>query len=195
MFSGATSVGQYTIQLARIASYRVVTTTSPKNFELVKALGADAIFDYRDQDIVEKIKEVTGDTLEAGLDTIVEEKTQEICVKAFGKKGGKLVVIQGPRKSVVGLRKDVQVQFEWLVTDQCPSAWLTVMFIVTLIYTCLGKSFSYPWMDYPASEADRLQMVVWMPKITELVRLFVSSILSFASSSMWKRREVLRTCL
>ena len=39
------SVGQYAIQLAKIAGYRVVTTASPRNFELLKSYGADAVFD------------------------------------------------------------------------------------------------------------------------------------------------------
>ena len=37
----------YAIQLAHIAGYKVVTTASPKNHELVKSLGADAVFDVR----------------------------------------------------------------------------------------------------------------------------------------------------
>jgi hypothetical protein len=40
---------------------RVVSTASPKNFDLVKSLGADAVFDYRDSDVVKKIKDWAGD--------------------------------------------------------------------------------------------------------------------------------------
>jgi NADPH:quinone reductase-like Zn-dependent oxidoreductase len=39
----------------------VVSTASPKNFDLVKSLGADAVFDYRDSDVVKKIKDWAGD--------------------------------------------------------------------------------------------------------------------------------------
>jgi NADPH:quinone reductase-like Zn-dependent oxidoreductase len=39
------SVGQFAIQLAHLSGYKVVTTASPYNFELVKSLGADAMFD------------------------------------------------------------------------------------------------------------------------------------------------------
>ena len=37
----------FAIQLAHAAGYKVVTTASPKNHELCKALGADAVFDVR----------------------------------------------------------------------------------------------------------------------------------------------------
>jgi NADPH:quinone reductase-like Zn-dependent oxidoreductase len=36
---------------------KVVTTASPKNFDLLKSLGADAVFDYNDKDTPKKIKE------------------------------------------------------------------------------------------------------------------------------------------
>lgn len=110
IYSGATSVGQFAIQLARYAGYRVVTTASPKNFDLVKSLGADVVFDYRDRDVSAKIREATGDSLEYGLDTISEEKTQHASVNAFGKQGGKLIVILGVRDSAARLRSDVRVQ-------------------------------------------------------------------------------------
>ncbi len=37
----------FAIQLAHIAGYKVVTTASPRNFDLCKSLGADAVFDVR----------------------------------------------------------------------------------------------------------------------------------------------------
>lgn len=37
------SVGMLAIQLAKVAGYKVITTCSPHNFDLVKALGADHV--------------------------------------------------------------------------------------------------------------------------------------------------------
>ncbi|KAK6857046.1 zinc-binding oxidoreductase CipB [Apiospora arundinis] len=50
IWGGSTSVGCNAIQLARAAGYEVVTTCSPRNFGLVKSLGAAAAFDYRNPD-------------------------------------------------------------------------------------------------------------------------------------------------
>ncbi|KAG9717570.1 oxidoreductase, partial [Aureobasidium melanogenum] len=46
VWSGASSVGVNAIQLGVAAGYEVITTASPKNFELVRGLGASKAFDY-----------------------------------------------------------------------------------------------------------------------------------------------------
>jgi NADPH:quinone reductase-like Zn-dependent oxidoreductase len=46
VWGGASSVGCSAIQLAAAAGYRVLTTASPRNFDLVRGLGADLVVDY-----------------------------------------------------------------------------------------------------------------------------------------------------
>ena len=41
------SVGMFAVQLVHAAGYKIVATCSPRNFELVKSFGADAVFDVR----------------------------------------------------------------------------------------------------------------------------------------------------
>lgn len=43
----ASAVGQYAIQLGKIAGLRVATTASPKNHEKLRDLGADYVVDYK----------------------------------------------------------------------------------------------------------------------------------------------------
>jgi NADPH:quinone reductase-like Zn-dependent oxidoreductase len=57
VWAGSTGVGMYAIKLASLLGYRVVTTASPHNFELVKSLGASAVFDYKDPNVSTKIQE------------------------------------------------------------------------------------------------------------------------------------------
>ncbi|VXD07393.1 Zn-dependent oxidoreductase [Sphingomonas sp. T1] len=52
VWGGSTSVGMNAIQLAVAAGYDVVATASPRNFDLLKRLGATEIFDYRSLSIV-----------------------------------------------------------------------------------------------------------------------------------------------
>jgi NADPH:quinone reductase-like Zn-dependent oxidoreductase len=47
--SGASSVGSNAIQLAVAAGYEVYSTASPKNFNLVRRLGATEVYDYHDE--------------------------------------------------------------------------------------------------------------------------------------------------
>jgi NADPH:quinone reductase-like Zn-dependent oxidoreductase len=57
VWGGSTSVGLNAIQLARLAGYTVITTASPKNFDLVRSVGASAAFDYKDPGAVPQIVE------------------------------------------------------------------------------------------------------------------------------------------
>ncbi|KAF8489565.1 hypothetical protein F5888DRAFT_1892883 [Russula emetica] len=66
------------IQFAKLGGLRVLTTACSKNFDLVKGLGADEVFDYRDEGVVEKIRAATGDALNIAIDTISEGKTPEL---------------------------------------------------------------------------------------------------------------------
>lgn len=52
IFGGASSVGMNAVQLARNAGYDVVTTSSAKNFPYLKRLGARAVVDYHERDVV-----------------------------------------------------------------------------------------------------------------------------------------------
>jgi len=151
VYGGSSSVGQYAIQLAHLSGYKVVTTASPRNFELVKSLGADAAFDYKDPEVVQKVKAATGDSIKAALDTISLKDSQEISVKAIAPSGGKLVLLLDPIKEAL-VRDDVEV-------------------IHTLIYTSLGRSFSLgPTSNYPASPEDRAHMAAFLKKVPALIK-------------------------
>lgn len=64
VWGGASSVGAYAIQLAKLSGYRVITTAGPANFDYVKSLGADIVIDYKDgEKAVEEIKKASGGKL------------------------------------------------------------------------------------------------------------------------------------
>ncbi len=55
VWGGSTSVGSNAIQLAVAAGYEVITTSSPRNFDYVKKLGASQVFDYNSKTVVKDI--------------------------------------------------------------------------------------------------------------------------------------------
>ena len=57
VWGGSTSVGSNAIQLAVAAGYEVITTSSPRNFEYVKRLGASQVFDYNSETVVADVIE------------------------------------------------------------------------------------------------------------------------------------------
>ncbi|QRV87251.1 Zinc-binding dehydrogenase [Ceratobasidium sp. AG-Ba] len=146
----------FSTQLAKLSGYKVVTTVSPKNSELLKSLGADVVIDYKAEDVVEQIQKATGNTLKYAHDTVSNATSQAICVKSLapapeGTSPGKVIVVLAPDKTAISLRSDVVVQF-------------------TLVYTSLGRAFGWnPSAQFPASPEDRQGMVSWMPKLEQLV--------------------------
>jgi NADPH:quinone reductase-like Zn-dependent oxidoreductase len=66
IWGGSTSVGTNAIQLAVAAGYDVITTCSPRNFELVKKLGAKEVFDYNSKTVVNDIVLAFKDRTSAG---------------------------------------------------------------------------------------------------------------------------------
>ncbi|WP_424466783.1 zinc-binding alcohol dehydrogenase family protein [Pseudoclavibacter helvolus] len=67
VWGGATAVGGNAIQLARAAGYRVITTASARNHERMRRLGAEAVFDYHDQDVTDRIIKAAQGSAVAGI--------------------------------------------------------------------------------------------------------------------------------
>jgi NADPH:quinone reductase-like Zn-dependent oxidoreductase len=87
--AGSGGVGTFAIQLAKHLGATVATTTSAKNAELVKSLGADVIIDYKTQDF-EKVL--------SGYDLVLNSQDPKTLDKSLGvlKPGGQLISISGP---------------------------------------------------------------------------------------------------
>ena len=67
---GAGAVGNYAIQLAKLNGARVITTVSfDQKAEIAKAAGADHVVNYRTEDVIQRVMDITGG---AGVDRIVE---------------------------------------------------------------------------------------------------------------------------
>ena len=87
--AGSGGVGSFAIQYAKVRGAIVYTTTSTKNVDWVKALGADRVIDYTKEDY----KEVANE-LDIVFDTLGDDYTFE----AFEiiKEGGKVTTLVGP---------------------------------------------------------------------------------------------------
>ena len=87
--AGSGGVGSFAVQYAKAKGAIVYTTTSSTNLDWVKALGADRVIDYKNEDY----KEVA-QNLDIVFDTLGEDYTFE----AFDiiKEGGRVTTIVGP---------------------------------------------------------------------------------------------------
>lgn len=97
IYGGSSSVGLFAIQLAKFAAFNVVAVCSPRNFELVKQHGADAVVDYRDtQAAINEIKKTTSSSLTVAFDCIGEGESTVICIEALEGEGKRRIVSVGP---------------------------------------------------------------------------------------------------
>ena len=87
--AGSGGVGTIAIQLAKHLGAFVATTTSTSNIPLVKALGADVVIDYRQQDFAAVLRDY--DVVLSSLGSDVLHKSLQVL-----KPGGHLISVSGP---------------------------------------------------------------------------------------------------
>ncbi|KAH0538122.1 hypothetical protein FGG08_005284 [Glutinoglossum americanum] len=133
IYGGSTATGTLAIQFAKLSGYTVVTTCSPRNFELVKSLGADAAFDYNDPNCAAEIRKFTSNRLFYVFDCISSDVTGAICANAIGPAGGKYSGLLIPKPKLP--RGDVEN-------------------LVTFAYTGLGEGFVKAGKSFPPVPED-----------------------------------------
>jgi len=97
-------VGSLAVQLAKDRGCYVIGTTSRANFDFVKRLGADEVFDYMSEDFSEKLRDV-----DVVLDTIggvVQDKAFKVL-----KRGGMLLSLKGQPNKELAERYGVRTEF------------------------------------------------------------------------------------
>ncbi|GAA5873362.1 hypothetical protein JCM8547_007077 [Rhodosporidiobolus lusitaniae] len=112
VWGASSSVGATAVQLAVHSGLRVIATASPSNFDFVRALGASAVFDYRDPQAVDLlVAELEKNSEEeefAGVyDAISEhgsvEKAAEVASKVKGGKKFIATTLPPPKKLPEGV--------------------------------------------------------------------------------------------
>ncbi|RMJ25353.1 hypothetical protein PHISP_03795 [Aspergillus sp. HF37] len=99
VWGGSSSCGSAAIQLAVASGVTVISTASAKNHESVKSLGATAVLDYNDpnivQDLVDLMKQTPGEPAGA-LDVIGDKETWRTCADVLLAIGGGRVATNLP---------------------------------------------------------------------------------------------------
>ena len=135
IYGGSSATGTLAIQFAKLSGYQVLTTCSPRHFDQVRDLGADAAFDYNDPTSARAIREQTNDSLTLAFDTISVESSATYCDHALSTKGGdysSLLPIKTERENI------------------CNRS--------TMAYTAFGRSFKFGPREIPAQPGDRAFM-------------------------------------
>ena len=89
VYGGATASGMFGLQFARLSGCHVLTTCSPRNFQLVRALGAHEVFDYHDGGAcAAAIRLATWDNLLYAFDCVSAGSSLQICADALTSRPG-----------------------------------------------------------------------------------------------------------
>jgi NADPH:quinone reductase-like Zn-dependent oxidoreductase len=87
VWGGSTSVGCNAIQLGVAAGYEVFATSSPMNFDYLKALGASKVFDYNSKSVIQDIITAFKGKKAAGA-LAIGTGGAEACMRILDKTGG-----------------------------------------------------------------------------------------------------------
>lgn len=152
--AGSGGVGSFAIQYAKAKGAYVYTTTSTKNVDWVKELGADRVIDYKKEDYKTVVKD-----LDIVFDTLGEEYTTD----AFEliKEGGKVTTIVGaPDKETAGMmgmedyqlpedlvqlidKKSADYKFTWMQPNGDQLDMISKMVKESTIKPIVDKTYSF----------------------------------------------------
>lgn len=112
---------------------------------MVKSLGADQVFDYREAGIGQKLREATNGSISLVLDCVSLEETAKICAEAIGAQGGKYISLLGPN---------------------CPRSDVESIFF--LAYSVSGEAYIFEDEHWPVVPEYRLRQENFAPIADQL---------------------------
>ncbi|KAE9390319.1 GroES-like protein, partial [Gymnopus androsaceus JB14] len=139
IWGGSTAVGHHAVQLAVLSGLKVFVTASVAAHEELKALGAEACFDYKAPDVTKQIQATAGEEgIIYGLDTACEKGSTDACVDAMSaSRGGNIITALLVPETTRNRRKDVHVEF-------------------ILVYTEIGSALTFGgFLELPAMPRDK----------------------------------------
>lgn len=137
IYGGSTATGIGGIQFAKLSGWKVLATCSPHNFEYVKSLGADEVFDYKSPTCAADIKAATSNNLTFVWDCISTPESAAICAAAMSDSQ------PGKYRALL-----------YLDAEEIKKINPNVEYAATLAYMALGEDFVKFGNSFPARPED-----------------------------------------
>lgn len=140
ILGGSTATGILGVQFAKLSGLTVLATASPHNFDYLRSLGADAVFDYHTppEELAREIKARTGNGLALAWDCSPTPESTRLAALAMS----------DSQPGVYGALLPVKDEDVQSVNPKVSSGF-------TMGYTVFGEAFSRHGRDYPAKPEDR----------------------------------------
>lgn len=129
------------------SGYTVLATCSSRNFDYIRSLGADAVFDYNDVNLGHSIRDFTQNTLKLAWDIMGTSVSAEMCAEALSTSAG--------------------CRYASFLANRCPRP--DVVSVGTNMYTIFGEQFEVGSLDYPASREDYEWAKMFMTMVEQLL--------------------------
>ncbi len=109
--AGAGGVGSVAIPMAKHLGAKVYTTTSAKNRDYVKSLGADVVIDYNSEDYESSLREHEPDGVNLVLEALLGNGTAEAAIR-LTKDGGRVAYMNNEPPEMDEIeRRDIKAEF------------------------------------------------------------------------------------
>jgi NADPH:quinone reductase-like Zn-dependent oxidoreductase len=137
---GSTATGILGIQFAKLSGLAVLTTASPHNFDYLKSLGADEVFDYHTpaEELARQVKSRTDNKLTFAWDCSPTPESTRFCASAMS----------DSQPGIYGALLPVTDDTVKAINPQVTGGF-------TMGYTVFGEAFKRGGRDYPAKPQDR----------------------------------------
>jgi NADPH:quinone reductase-like Zn-dependent oxidoreductase len=180
--AGSGGIGTFAIQFAKASGAEVATTTSAKNVEWVRRLGADHVIDYQKQ----RFEEVLSD-----YDVVLDSVDGEPVARGFSilKRGGHLLSVVGPPDAKFAKKAGLNLFLQLLCGLL---AWK-----VSKLSKKTGAQYTFVFAKPDGRQLDEIRILVENGKIKPVVdRVFpmnqVREALSYVALGRSKGKVVLR---
>ncbi|KAJ3929536.1 MAG: dehydrogenase [Lentinula lateritia] len=167
VWGGASAVGQFVIQLAKQSGLQVITTASPQNHELLRKLGADTVFDYRDPKVISNIKTFCGDKqLHVAIDCVSVDESVSLVTQCIEDCEDSYIALVLPVKPIEGkyAYPAIPEHFEfgkWCAALLSRLAKNNTLSVTPIRVVPNGLADAQYWIDYQDEGKLRAQKIVY----------------------------------
>lgn len=140
IYGGSTATGVLGVQFAKLSGLTVLATASPHNFDYLRSLGADAVFDYHTpaEELAGQIRAHTGNRLTLAWDCSPTAESARLCALSMSD------AEEGTYASLLPIQDDVIRTANPKVTRSG----------FTMGYTAFGEAFTRGGRAYDAKPED-----------------------------------------